>query len=171
MKRFLFLLVSTLFAALFIAGCAVNTRAKGINSAEAAFWHGRLSMQVEVLPDDTASKRQSFAASFELSGTPQAGELRLITPLGSTLAVIHWTPQNAVLEARGESRSYAGLDVLTQDLLGATVPAPALFAWLQGNALAGSGWQVDLSEYAQGKVNATRIDPLPRAHLRLILEP
>ena len=139
MKRFLFLLVSTLFAALFIAGCAVNIRAKGINSAEAAFWHGRLSMLVEASPDEAVSKRQSFAASFELSGTPQAGELRLITPLGSTLAVIHWTPQNAVLEARGESRSYAGLDVLTQDLLGATVPAPALFAWLQGNALTGSG--------------------------------
>lgn len=128
-------------------------------------------MQVEASLDEAISKRQSFAASFELSGTPQAGELRLLTPLGSTLAVIHWTPQNAVLEARGESRSYAGLDVLTQDLLGATVPAPALFAWLQGSALAGSGWQVDLSEYAQGKVNATRIDPLPQAHLRLILEP
>lgn len=128
-------------------------------------------MQVEASPEDAASKRQSFSASFELSGTPQAGELRLITPLGSTLAVIRWAPQSAVLEAHGDSRSYAGLDALTQDLLGASVSAPALFAWLQGSTLAGSGWQVDLSEYPQGKVNAMRIDPLPQAHLRLILEP
>jgi outer membrane lipoprotein LolB len=170
-KRLFVLLVSTLFAAFFIAGCALNQRATTTNVADSSFWHGRLSMQVDASPDDTASKRQSFAASFELSGTPQAGELRLLTPLGSTLAAIRWTHQYAVLEARGESRSYAGLDVLTQDLLGAPVPAPALFAWLQGNALSGSGWQVDLSEYAQGKVNAARLEPLPQAHLRLILEP
>jgi outer membrane lipoprotein LolB len=170
-KRFFALLVSTILAAFFVAGCALNQRATVTNVAASAFWHGRLSMQVEALPDDAASERQSFSASFELSGTPQVGELRLMTPLGSTLAVIRWTPQNAVLEARGDSRTYAGLDVLTQDLLGAPVPAPALFAWLQGSALAESGWQVDLSEHAQGKINAARLEPLPQAHLRLILEP
>jgi outer membrane lipoprotein LolB len=128
-------------------------------------------MQVEAAPDNSASRRQSFSASFELSGAPESGELRLITPLGSTAAVLHWTEQNAVLEARGDSRSYTGLDALTQDVLGASVPAPALFAWLRGIPLAAPGWQLDLSEFAQGKVSALRTEPLPQARLRLILEP
>jgi outer membrane lipoprotein LolB len=170
-KRFFLLLVSALFAAFFIAGCAVNKRAVAQNSTESAFWHGRLSMQVEATPDDPASKRQSFSASFELSGAPESGELRLFTPLGSTAAVIRWTAQSAVLEARGDSRTYIGLDALTLDVLGASVPATALFAWLNGRPLTVPGWQPDLSEFAQGKVNASRIEPLPQARLRLILEP
>jgi outer membrane lipoprotein LolB len=170
-KRFFRLLVSALLASFFVAGCAVNTKAKAKSSLETAFWHGRLSMQVEAIPDDPQSSRHSFSAGFELSGAPESGELRLITPLGSTAAVLRWTAQDAVLEARGERRSYAGLDALTQDVLGASVPATALFAWLQGQPLAAPGWQPDLSEFAQGKINAIRAEPLPQARLRLVLEP
>jgi outer membrane lipoprotein LolB len=128
-------------------------------------------MQVDVDPNDPASKRQSFSASFELSGTAAAGDLRLFTPLGSTAAVIRWSHESAALEARGDIRSYSNLDELTHDVLGAKVPVPALFAWVQGQDLAAPGWQLDLSEFAQGKVSAQRVSPLPQAHLRLILEP
>jgi outer membrane lipoprotein LolB len=128
-------------------------------------------MQVDANPDDPPSKRQSFSASFELTGTPANGELRLFTPLGSTVAAIRWTRESAALEARGDMRNYSSLEALTQDVLGASVPAPALFAWVQGQDLAAPGWQLDLSEFAQGKVIAQRVSPLPVAHLRLILEP
>jgi outer membrane lipoprotein LolB len=130
-----------------------------------------MAMQVESLPDDPKSQRQSLSASFELSGTPESGELHLFTPLGSTAAVIRWTGQGATLEARGETRAFAGLDALTQQVLGASVPAPALFAWLRGKDIAAAGWTVDLAEFARGLVTAQRVSPLPEARLRLILEP
>jgi outer membrane lipoprotein LolB len=85
--------------------------------------------------------------------------------------VIRWTRQSAALEARGETREFAGLDALTQQVLGASVPAPALFAWLGGRDMAAAGWQVDLSQFAQGLVAAQRVSPLPQARLRLVLEP
>jgi outer membrane lipoprotein LolB len=128
-------------------------------------------MQVDALPDAPASGRQSLSASFELSGAPDAGELRLFTPLGSTAAVIRWTRQSAALDARGETREFDSLDALTQQVLGASVPAPALFAWLGGQDMAAAGWQVDLSQFAQGLVAAQRASPLPQARLRLVLEP
>jgi outer membrane lipoprotein LolB len=128
-------------------------------------------MQVEALPDAPSTERQSLSASFELSGAPEAGELRLFTPLGNTAAVIRWTRQSAALDARGGTREFAGLDELTQQVLGASVPAPALFAWLDGQQLAASGWQVDLSQFAQGLVAAQRVSPLPQARLRVVLEP
>jgi outer membrane lipoprotein LolB len=128
-------------------------------------------MQVDALPDAPASGRQGLSASFELIGAPEAGELRLYTPLGSTAAVIRWTRQSAALEARGETREFASLDELTQQVLGASVPAPALFAWLGGRDMATAGWQVDLSQFAQGLVAAQRLSPLPQARLRLVLEP
>jgi outer membrane lipoprotein LolB len=128
-------------------------------------------MQVDALPDASASGRQSLSASFELSGTPDAGELRLFTPLGSTAAAIRWTHRNATLDARGETREFASLYELTQQVLGASVPAAALFAWLDGQQLAAAGWQVDLSQFARGLVTAQRNSPLPQARLRLVLEP
>jgi outer membrane lipoprotein LolB len=128
-------------------------------------------MQVEAWPDAPSTGRQSLTASFELSGAPEAGELRLFTPLGSTAAAIRWTRQSATLDARGETREFAGLEELTQQVLGASIPASALFAWLGGQDLAAAGWQVDLSQFAQGLVAAQRVSPLPQARLRLVLEP
>ena len=128
-------------------------------------------MQVDALADLPASGPQSLSASFELSGAAQAGELRLFTPLGNTAAVIRWTRQSAVLEARGETREFDTLDTLTQKVLGASVPAPALFAWLGGQDLAAAGWEVDLSQFSKGMVAAKRVSPLPQARMRLVLEP
>jgi outer membrane lipoprotein LolB len=170
-KRVSVLICSFLAAILFIAGCATQTKVSDQKSIETTFWHGRLSMQVEALPDDTTSQRQSLSASFELRGDPESGELQLFTPLGSTAAAIRWTSQGATLNARGETRTFASLDELTQQVLGASVPAPALFAWLRGQDLAAAGWTVELSQFAQGQLTAQRVSPLPQARLRLILEP
>jgi outer membrane lipoprotein LolB len=128
-------------------------------------------MQVAALPDDPATQRQSLSASFELRGAPESGELTMFTPLGTTAAVIRWASQGATLDARGETRAFASLDALTQQVLGASVPATALFTWLSGQDLAAAGWTVDLSQFAQGLLTAQRDSPLPQARLRLILEP
>ena len=128
-------------------------------------------MQVEAHPDEPGSQRQSFSASFELLGTPQAGELIFYTPLGGTAAAIRWTPDVATLESQGQTRVYAGLGPLTQSLLGTDLPVTALFGWLAGQDLLTDGWKVNLAQFGQGKISAQRLSPLPQAQLRLILEP
>ena len=171
MNRRIAALVSSLLAALLIAGCAINTRAIDRNITNPQNWHGRLAIQVEANPADPLSQPQSFSASFELSGTPEAGELTFFTPLGSTAAAIRWTPDLATLESQGQTRIFAGLDPLIQSLLGTAVSVTALFSWLGGQNLPAGGWQVDLAQFEQGKITAQRLAPLPQAQLRLVLEP
>ena len=128
-------------------------------------------MQVQADAGDTSSARRSFGATFELTGTPDLGELQFFTPLGSTAAAIRWGPGFATLNAQGETRTYDGLPPLVQQLLGTDLPVATLFAWLKGQDLATDGWQVDLTQFTQGKISAQRLVPLPKAELRLILEP
>jgi len=169
-KRGVAALSGLLFALFFITGCATNTRATGQNDQKYNTWHGRLAIQVQAPSDAPASAAQSFSASFELSGTPDAGELIFLTPLGSTAASIHWSPAEATLATQGQVRTFDGLAPLIQDLLGTGVPVQALFAWLKGQHLAEDGWQVDLTNFAVGKITAQRLTA-PQAQLRLILEP
>lgn len=170
MKRGAAALSCFLFAMLFIAGCTTNTRATGQNDQKYNAWHGRLAIQVQAPADAPASAAQSFSASFELTGTPDAGELIFFTPLGSTAAAIHWSPAEATLATQGQIRTFDGLAPLIQDLLGTDVPVSALFAWLNGQHLSADGWQVDLANFAEGKITAQRLTA-PPAQLRLILEP
>jgi outer membrane lipoprotein LolB len=169
-KRRFAALVSVFFALFLIAGCETNKRAKDKNVTEYTNWHGRLAMQVEADPDEPLSHGQSFSASFELFGTPEAGELTLFTPLGSTAAAIRWTPDSATLESQGQTRMYSGLSPLIQNLFGTEVPVSALFGWLTGQDLSADGWQVNLTQFGQGRIIANRLSPLPQAQLRLILE-
>ncbi len=170
MKRCFAILVSGLIALFFVTGCATNTRATSQIDQINNNWHGRLSIRVEAHPDAPASSPQSFSASFALTGTPNAGELTFLTPLGTTAAAIQWTPAQATLTTQGTVRRFSGLPPLIRDLLGADVPVQALFAWLNGDDLAADGWQVDLTNFAQGKITAQR-RVAPPAQLRLILEP
>lgn len=171
MTRRIVALINQLIAIFLIAGCAMNQRATSQNHIDFSSWHGRLATQVETNPADPLSQRQSFSAAFELTGSPDAGELTFFTPLGSTAATIRWTPQLATLESPGDARTYAGLGPLIQTLLGTDVPVIALFAWLNGRGMQADGWEVDLAQFAQGKIIAQRRSPLPQAQLRLILEP
>ena len=59
--------------------------------------------------------------------------------------------------------------VLTQALTGTPLPLEALFDWLRGQATPASGWAVDLSAHAEGRLIAQRREPLPTAELRLRL--
>lgn len=160
-----------LIAIFFIAGCAFNQRASSLTPKNQKIWHGRMSIQIEAIPLDLLSRKQSFSAAFALLGTPEAGELTFFTPLGSTAAAICWTPQTATLESSGVTRSYAGLSPLVLDLLGTNIPVPTLFSWLEGLNEPEQGWEVDLSLFNQGKISAQRRMPLPQTHLRLVLEP
>ena len=167
MKRLCILWMMQLFTIFLIAGCAIPPSPREQNIPN---WHGRLSMQVQALPDEPQSQRQSFSAAFALQGSPQVGHLTFYSPLGSTAAAIHWTAEFASLEAQGETRTFAGLNPLIQHLLGTDLPVSALFAWLSGQELAVMGWEVNLTQFAQGKITAQRLEPLPQAKLRVILD-
>lgn len=157
------LLTGLAFATFFIAGCASPTKAPGQNDQDISFWTGRISLQVQSEPP------QAFFAGFELKGNPAQGELALNSPLGNSLAVLRWSPQEAVLDSGNQLQRFASVDELIEKATGAAVPLPALFDWLRGKNTAASGWQADLSQQLEGRISASRTSPQPRADLRIVL--
>lgn len=158
------LLAILLIATFCIAGCAHNTGATGLNDPENGPWAGRISLQVQSDPP------QSFFAGFELKGTPEKGDLTLVSPIGSVIGVMRWSPGEAVLESGREVRSFASVDALLAQATGAAIPVTALFAWLQGNNTSQYGWTADLSQQSTGRITAKRVDPAPQAELRIVLD-
>jgi outer membrane lipoprotein LolB len=177
-------LFTAVLAAALLAGCA--TPRKPI-PPDGNYWHGRLLLKVEGNPPETTS------ASFELSGTAEAGELILLTPLGTTVAVLNWKPGEVLLQqSSGNERHFDTLDQLAQEATGTAFPVAQLFAWLKrGNQMQAAaiqpaaaasapvvantqsaigGWQADLSQLADGKLYAKRLSGGPPAELRLLLE-
>ena len=160
------LLHGCLIATFFIAGCAHPISATSLNSVKNEFWTGRISLHVKSEPE------QSFSAGFELKGRAERGELTLISPLGNVLGVLRWAPGQAELESgKRDIQHFDSVDALMAQATGAAVPLTALFAWLQGDNVAVSGWSADLSRQGEGRIFATRAQPLPQADLRVVLDP
>ncbi|MDM4766386.1 outer membrane lipoprotein LolB [Pelomonas sp. SE-A7] len=173
------LLTAALAAAL--AGCAsINDKPPPLPpQADAQSFSGKLSVKV-------TGKDQGGNASFELTGTPRAGQLELSSPLGQLVARTRWDGQSVLLQTPREQRRYPDLDSLTYDLLGESIPVAALFDWLRGRPwpdapsepLAGDtpgfrqlGWTVDLAGFAEkGLIVARRSEPT-EVVLRARVEP
>lgn len=126
-------------------------------------WSGRLGLQVLSDPP------QQYHAGFELQGDPAEGELTLLSPLGHVLASLRWNPLQATLERGNERWQQPSVDQLMQQLIPAAMRVSTLFDWLQGKPAADPHWSVNLSGYAEGRIQAQRLDPLPRSELRLVL--
>jgi outer membrane lipoprotein LolB len=150
--------------ALALAGCASAPKPPAPFDAASGPWSGRLALQVEDRPGE------SFSAGFELKGSAVAGELQLFSPIGGTLAVLDWQPGRARLQSSARTREFGSMDALLAEIAGTSIPVHALFDWLRGIATPVAGWQADLSQLAQGRIAATRLDPPPEANLRLVLE-
>lgn len=147
-----------------LSGCATRTAPLiAVDGAERQHWSGRLSLHIASAP------AQGLSASFELQGQAQAGELRLLSPFGQTLATAIWQPQGATLRQGERTLHYPDMDALTADLTGTPLPVAALFDWLRGRATPVQGWSVDLTEQTSGRLRAQRSSPLPEAMLRLVL--
>lgn len=154
-----------LIAIILIAGCAHPIGVKSINSSQNEFWTGRISLQVQSEPV------QAFSASFELRGQPERGELTLISPLGSVLGVLRWSPGDATLDSGNRKiEHFSSINELMERATGAAVPPSALFAWLRGDNASVSGWSADLSRLGEGRIWATRTEPAPQAELRVVLD-
>ena len=159
------LLHGLIFATILIAGCARPVSGTALNSLKTEFWTGRISLNVKSEPE------QSFSAGFELKGRPERGELTLISPLGNVLGVLRWSPGEAELDSGNRNiQRFDSVDALMAQATGAAVPLDALFAWLQGENATASGWSADLSRQAEGRILATRMQPMPRADLRVVLD-
>lgn len=130
-----------------------------------ASWSGRLAVQVEGSPP------QSLSAGFDLSGSPEAGELLLSTPLGTALATVRWSPGIAELQQGQQIIRRTSLDELSADIGGTALPVTALFAWLRGQPQVANGWEADLSHQPEGRIHARRLTPAPAAELRIVFEP
>lgn len=151
--------VTALLAAL--AGCATPPA----SAPQDNFWSGRLALNVAAEPP------QSMSAAFELRGNAHEGELALLSPLGQTVAVARWSPTGATLQQGERTLAYTHMDELTEQLTGASLPLPALFQWLRGSSIEVPGWSADLSGHSDGRILAQRLTPLPRAELRIRLQP
>lgn len=139
---------------------------------------GRMSLRVDATPARVA---QNLSAAFELRGDGQAGELRLVTPLGTSLAHARWSPGQVRLDTADGERSFASLDELAREALGEALPLAALPSWLAGRPWPGAdhtaaadgfeqlGWQVQLARHSEGFVEARRA-AAPAVLLRIKLE-
>jgi len=147
---------------LLASGCAqLPTGARPEGSAA---WSGRMSLRIDSQPV------QTFSALFELRGSPEAGELSLTSPIGSTLAQLHWAPGEALLKNGSEVRRFDSVDALIEAATGAAIPVAALFGWLAGRNDPVPGWRPDLGQVASGRLQATREAPSPTADLRIVFE-
>jgi outer membrane lipoprotein LolB len=152
-----------LLALLCLAGCASQPAAPKGAAGQEAHWQGRLAVKVFSKPV------QAFSANFDLQGRPARGELTLTSPLGTTLARMQWDETSARLQANGEQTDYDSLQALAQKVTGTDLPVVSLFAWLQGQDDAAPGWQVDLSQLPNGRIQAQHIEEVP-AELKIILD-
>jgi outer membrane lipoprotein LolB len=144
-----------------LTGCATP---RPQPSDPTAFWSGRLALQLQSTPP------QNWSASFELQGSAEQGQLVLLSPIGTTLARLSWTPQSALLEQGEDKTASNSLQNLSQRLTGTDLPIAALFEWLAGKAADAPGWQVDLSAHSQGRLTARRNTPAPETVLRILLD-
>jgi outer membrane lipoprotein LolB len=151
------------FATFLIAGCAHPPGAEGLKDSIVQAWSGRISLQVQSEPV------QAFFAGFELRGNPDQGELVLNSPLGTSLAVLRWSPGEALLDSGGQVQRFDSVDALIEKATGAAVPLPALFDWLAGKNTTLAGWNADLTQHAEGRISASRTAPQPRTDLRIVL--
>ncbi len=164
MLQHLYRFFCTLCAVCLLAACATSSKPVALIDSQANIISGRISLLVQ------SEVVQSFAGSFELQGDSTTGTLSLLSPLGSTVAVLRWAPGLAQLDNAGNTKNYPSVASMMQQTTGAAVPMDALFAWLRGDNPTVAGWQADVSRHAQGRISAQRIDPLPAAQLRIVLD-
>lgn len=166
-----------LLTAALLSACATPPR----ETASGSWTTGRLSVRIDATADQAA---QSVAVAFELRGDDSSGEMRLLSPLGTQLASARWSPGRATLRTPDGTQEFPNLNALSRQALGEALPLAALPDWLAGRPWTGAtsvlsvdetrgfeqlGWQVVLSRYAEGWVEARRAAP-PQVLVRVKLD-
>ena len=152
-----------------LAACSHAPRHVAVDPANPlaiGHWEGRLTLRVAKKPPE------QFSTSFEMTGRPEQGELSILSPLGTTLAMVRWNPQGASLQQGAEVQQFASMDELTLRLTGAALPLPQLMAWLDRTGPPVKGWEIKAEALPAGRrVLADRFEPLPTLQLSVLLDP
>ena len=107
-----------------------------------------------------------------LEGTADEGELTIYSPIGTTVAAASWANNGAILTEGSQKHHFESMDVLTERLTGASLPMPALMAWLNSDGPAVPGWEIRAENPDAGRrLFARRVQPLPQLQLSLIMDP
>jgi outer membrane lipoprotein LolB len=128
---------------------------------------GQLSLKLGGMGEQAA---RGLSLGFFFNGSEQAGQLDLMTPMGSQIAQVSWTADQVWLTDDKGRRRFDSLDELSQQVLGEALPLRALVPWMQGRparflpcqrgALPGQftqdGWQIDTREQASHRLLAQR---------------
>jgi len=117
---------------------------------------------------------RGMSFGFFFQGQVERGSLSLMTPLGSQVAQVEWTPTSAILRrigpTGGEDLRKGSIEDLAEAALGEALPLQTLVHWMQGrpdpslphhptteaNTFEQRGWLIDTRERAQGRILATR---------------
>lgn len=117
---------------------------------------------------------RGMSFGFFFQGQVERGSLSLMTPLGSQVAQVEWTPTSATLRrigpGGGEDIRRGSIEELAEAALGEALPLQTLVHWMQARPdpslpyqpqpQAGTfeqrGWLIDTRERAQGRILATR---------------
>jgi len=157
----------------FVASCAHSTRDRAHKDAQNPQWIGRIAVRTQAADSNAAfptqSAGQSWAASFDLQGSPGQGQLQLLSPLGTVVAQAQWRTEGAIWQADAQTHTAPTLQDLLVSQLKLPLPVDALFAWLDGQAAQAEGWVVDLSQHPNGRIQAQYSGP-PTVDIRIILE-
>lgn len=127
-------------AAFLLGGCATTGTQPPSNASVAPFseaveLHGRLSVKYT-----RNGEPQSLSGKFDWKQTAQRTDVTLMSPIGSTIATITVTPEQAVLTESGKPpRSAPDIDALSARILGWSLPVAGLRDWMQGYATAADG--------------------------------
>lgn len=142
-------------------------------------WQGHFSIKLGPWGKQD-SEGQSF--TFYLQTQGQNGELDLMTPLGTQLAQVIWSPGGTRIESSQGTQHYTSLSDLSEQLLGEDVPLQALPHWLQGlpspdlapatvladhTGFQQAGWAIDAHGLPEGKLQATREQSATQRHIAI----
>jgi len=167
-----------------LSGCTTaSSKQQSANAANGqASLSGRLAIRAQRADGGI---NPSMSAAFELNGDENTGNLRLSSPLGTTLADANWAANGVVLSTSDGLHHYQNLDELAQTVFGQDVPLRALWHWLRGQAWPGAsaqplpggggfsqlGWQVDTHQLqSAGSLLAEHSGPPGQVVLRIRLD-
>ena len=154
--------MGALCVALAFAGCAsVNPPTASTTAVARASLSGsgRMSLRIDGTPP------QHFAAQYEIRGTPEAGEMELLSPWGSVLARARWTPHSVVLINGQQQREFASMEDMSQSLLGTSFSLPQLLLGARAQRPSLPGWEVEYD--TRQRLVMRRVSPLPALELRI----
>lgn len=109
---------------------------------------------------------------FSLQGNRTNGHLFLETPLGTTLAAVYWSPDQAWVVKGDTKQVFGSIDALLRQELGSELPLEGLFDWINGknsDALNWSQWLIQDNQ-PQRRLSVITQAPAPAVRMTILLD-